>query len=150
MSNVHKNISLTSKFDRLGCIQDRYVTNDPLGQTHSHASSEHCFLLFCFSRFKKWGRTYGQHMRKLWSLPAVTLGWPSGSKIASKTMRNARKDVRKKITKSDCGFLRRLLCHFRVTNDVLSTPPSLPTSGYNNKFGISFWVSLKIKDGNNN
>ena len=31
------------------------VINDPLGQTHSHASSEHCFLLFCFSRFEKWG-----------------------------------------------------------------------------------------------
>ena len=30
---------------------------DPLGQTHSHASSKHCFLLFCFSRFEKWGRT---------------------------------------------------------------------------------------------
>ena len=33
-----------------------------------HASSEHCFLLFCFSRFEKWGRmyvrTYGQHVRK--------------------------------------------------------------------------------------
>ena len=34
--------------------------NDPLGQTHSHASSEQCFLLFCFSRFEKWG----QHVRK--------------------------------------------------------------------------------------
>ena len=34
--------------------------NDPLGQTHSHASSEHCFLLFCFSRFEKWGRTNGR------------------------------------------------------------------------------------------
>ena len=33
------------------------VINDPLGQTHSHASREHCFLLFCFSRFEKWGRT---------------------------------------------------------------------------------------------
>ena len=33
------------------------VVNDPLGQTHSHASSEHCFLLFCFSRFEKWRRT---------------------------------------------------------------------------------------------
>ena len=31
--------------------------NDPLGQTHSRASSEHCLLLFCFSRFEKWGRT---------------------------------------------------------------------------------------------
>ena len=33
------------------------VNNDPFGQTHSHASSEYCFLLFCFSRFEKWGRT---------------------------------------------------------------------------------------------
>ena len=30
------------------------VINDPLGQTHSLASSEHCFLLFCFARFEKW------------------------------------------------------------------------------------------------
>ena len=36
------------------------VINDPLGQTHSQASSEHCFLLYCFSRFEKWGRTYGR------------------------------------------------------------------------------------------
>ena len=36
------------------------VINDPLGQTHSHASSEHCFLLSCFSRFEKWGWTYGR------------------------------------------------------------------------------------------
>ena len=33
------------------------LINDPLGQTHSHASSEHCFLLL--SRFEKWGRTDG-------------------------------------------------------------------------------------------
>ena len=32
------------------------VINDPLGQTHSHSS----FLLFCFSRFEKWGRTDGR------------------------------------------------------------------------------------------
>ena len=40
------------------------VINDPLGQTHSHASSEHCVLLFCFSRFEKWGRTDGQTCAK--------------------------------------------------------------------------------------
>ena len=61
--------------------QDKYnktgVINDPLGQTHSLASSEHCFLLFCFARFEKWGRTDGQHVRKQWSLKAVTFGWPS-------------------------------------------------------------------------
>ena len=34
------------------------VINDPLGQIHSHPSSEHCFLLFCFSKFEKWGHTY--------------------------------------------------------------------------------------------
>ena len=55
------------------------VINDPLGQTHSHASSDHCFLLFCFSRFEKWGWTDGQHVRKQLYLPALTLGWPSGS-----------------------------------------------------------------------
>ena len=36
------------------------VINDPLGQPHSQASSEHCFLLFWFSRFEKWGRTHGR------------------------------------------------------------------------------------------
>ena len=36
------------------------VINDPLGQTHSHASSKHCFLLFCFARFEKWGQTDGR------------------------------------------------------------------------------------------
>ena len=46
-----------------------------------NASSEHCFLLFCFARFEKGdGRTDGQHMQKQLSLPVVTLGWPSGSK----------------------------------------------------------------------
>ena len=73
------------KLDKTGVI------NDPLGQPtvpdcrlirHSHASSEHCFLLFCFSRFEKRGRTFGRteiHVRKQLSLPAVTLAWPSGS-----------------------------------------------------------------------
>ena len=36
------------------------VINDPLGQTHSLASSDHYFLLFCFARFEKWERTYGR------------------------------------------------------------------------------------------
>ena len=36
------------------------VIDDPLFQTHSQASSEHCFLLFCIARFEKWGQTYGQ------------------------------------------------------------------------------------------
>ena len=36
------------------------VINDPLGQTHSLASSEHCFLMFCFARSEKWGRTDGR------------------------------------------------------------------------------------------
>ena len=26
-------------------------------RAHSHTSSEHCFLLFCFSRFETWGCT---------------------------------------------------------------------------------------------
>ena len=44
------------------------VINDPLGQTHSLASGDLCFLLFCFARSEKWGRTDGrmdgQHVRK--------------------------------------------------------------------------------------
>ena len=40
------------------------VINDPLGQTHSLASSDHYFLLFYFARFEKWGRTDGQHVQK--------------------------------------------------------------------------------------
>ena len=39
--------------DRQNIYDKTGVINDPLGQTHSHASSEHCFLLFCFSRFEK-------------------------------------------------------------------------------------------------
>ena len=34
------------------------VINDPLGQTHNIASNGHCFLLFYFTRFEKWGRPY--------------------------------------------------------------------------------------------
>ena len=40
------------------------VINDPLGQTHSHASSEHGFLLFCFARSVKRGRTDGRTCAK--------------------------------------------------------------------------------------
>ena len=40
------------------------VINYPLGQTHSLASSEHCFRLkFVLFHFEKWGRTDG-HVRK--------------------------------------------------------------------------------------
>ena len=43
-------------------------------------SSEHCFLCFVLLDLKSGdGRTDGQHVRKQWSLPAVTVGWPSGS-----------------------------------------------------------------------
>ena len=53
-----KNVN-ESKLDKTGVI------NDPLGQTHSHASSEHCFLLFCFLDLKSGDRqTDGQHVRK--------------------------------------------------------------------------------------
>ena len=39
--------------------------------------------LFCFCQILRNGdeRTYGQHMRKQLSLPAVTVGRPSGSKV---------------------------------------------------------------------
>ena len=81
-SSIWKNARKKIEWDKTGVI------NDPLGQTHSHTSSEHDrFLLFCFSRFEKWGRangrTDGQHVRKQWSLPAVTLGWASGSIIVT-------------------------------------------------------------------
>ena len=41
------------------------------------------FALFCFVRFWKVGtdgRTYSRHVQKQWSLPAVTVGRPSGSR----------------------------------------------------------------------
>ena len=50
------------------------VINDPLGQTHSHASREHCFLLFCFARFEKWGR-----MDIICAETMIPLGGPSDS-----------------------------------------------------------------------
>ena len=49
--NIHSSNLRNNLFNKTGVI------NDLLGQTHSLASSEHCFLLFCFSRFEKWGRT---------------------------------------------------------------------------------------------
>ena len=51
--------------------------NDPLGQSQSLASSEHCFRLK-FVLFWKVGMD-GRHVRKQLSLPAVTVGRPSGS-----------------------------------------------------------------------
>ena len=50
-------------------IQDMCAINDPLGQTHSPASSDHysrlkvlksCFVL---RDFEMWGRTYGLEIR---------------------------------------------------------------------------------------
>ena len=55
------------------------VINDPLGPTHSLASSEHCFR-FVLLDFQKVG-TDGRHVQKQLSLVAVTVGRPSGSKI---------------------------------------------------------------------
>ena len=61
------------------------VINDPFGQTHSLASSEHCFrfnfVLFCEKWGRTDGRTNGRHMRKQWSLTAVTVGRHRGSII---------------------------------------------------------------------
>ena len=50
--------------------------NDPLGQNNSFAS---CFHIVRFWKVGTDGRTKGRHVRKQWSLPTVTLGWPSGS-----------------------------------------------------------------------
>ena len=36
--------------------QGMCVINDPLGQAHRLASCNQCFHLFCFARFRKWGR----------------------------------------------------------------------------------------------
>ena len=50
------------------------VINDPLGQTHSHASSEHCFVLFVFVDLKS-----GDGRTDEWTTCAKILGWPIGS-----------------------------------------------------------------------
>ena len=80
---MKRNINVDLKAKLKYNIYKTGVINDPLGQTNSNASSEHCFRLFCFARFEKWGRTDGrtdgQHVQKQLSLRAVTLGWPNGS-----------------------------------------------------------------------
>ena len=43
---------------RKNIVQDKCHQWSTRPDPYSHASSEHCFLLFCFSRFEKWGRTY--------------------------------------------------------------------------------------------
>ena len=56
------------------------VINDPLGQTHSLATREHCFSFVLFLLdIEKWRRTDGQHVQKQLSLLAVIVWWPSGS-----------------------------------------------------------------------
>ena len=50
--NIHK-CGCRTIFEATMFIGNGGVIIDPIGQTHSHASSEHCFLLFCFSRFEK-------------------------------------------------------------------------------------------------
>ena len=66
LNNVHIYMHIMN----INILQDSFI-NDPLGQTHSHISSEHCFLLFCFSRFEKWGRTddpceKSDHYHRVW------------------------------------------------------------------------------------
>ena len=62
------------------------VFNDPLGQTHSLASSEHYshlkIVLFCVILKSSNGQKYRHHTCEN-KLQAVTLGWPSGSKKVS-------------------------------------------------------------------
>ena len=50
------------------------VINYPLGQTHSLASSEHCFRFVLLDLKSGDGRAAGQQVRKQWSLQAVTVG----------------------------------------------------------------------------
>ena len=46
------------KYDTLYIKYKSGFIFDPLSQTDSHASSsEHGFMLFCFSKLEKWGRT---------------------------------------------------------------------------------------------
>ena len=53
------------------------VINDPLGKTHSLASRN---IVFAWNLcYEKWDWTYGRHVPKQWSLPAVTVGWLRGS-----------------------------------------------------------------------
>ena len=59
VSRVDQRVCLTAKYVCL-LETEKQDINDPLGQIHSLASSDHCFLLFCFARFEKWWRTYGQ------------------------------------------------------------------------------------------
>ena len=76
---------ITGTNDHL-CMYDRWkwnksgVINDPLGKTHSLASSEHCFHLkfVLFWKGVTDGRKNG-HVQKQWWLPAVTVGRPRGS-----------------------------------------------------------------------
>ena len=66
-----------------GKVEKTGVINDPLGLTKNQK-------LFSFAWFWKVGtdgrtdgRTYGRHVWKHWLLPAVIVGWPSGSKRIS-------------------------------------------------------------------
>ena len=65
-------------------IKNIFLFNDPLGQTHSTASSKNYFQLklFCFVWFwKVWTDCW--HVWKKLSLSTVILGRPSGSKYLS-------------------------------------------------------------------
>ena len=77
--------------------------NDPLGQSHNIASSEHCILCFVLLALKSTdGRTT---CAKQWSLSAVNGGWPTGSKrskgreanVSSKVITIEAKQVSKKL-----------------------------------------------------
>ena len=67
ITNIHEKVnSAVSIYSK----QDTYAINDPLGQTHIHASSDHYsllnFVLFCeILRVGTHGPTYRQHVRKI-------------------------------------------------------------------------------------
>ena len=52
---LHYLLKASSNYLEKSKLNKTDVINDPFGQIHSHASSEHCFLLFCVSRFEKVG-----------------------------------------------------------------------------------------------
>ena len=68
--SVAKGLLRSKELPRCHChfISFPYLTVEKARQVSSMihsarpslASSDHCFLLFCFARFEKWGRTYGR------------------------------------------------------------------------------------------
>ena len=85
-------LATTTAFYLFSPLKERiliYLENTRQVSSMIHSANPHSrlvgiivFTSFSFTRFWKVGtdgRTDGRHVRKLWFLPSVTLGWPSGS-----------------------------------------------------------------------